>query len=131
MRLLRTSSLHTFYLVLFTFYLIIVAVVLPRPGGFDHVLHIVSALPVEQAVCFLTVAVYGGNITLAAFAEFVVQLLARNFLEGVEHLQDGNTVAAAEVENFAVARTFAAQQELQGFHMRVGDVGDVDVVADA
>ncbi len=84
-------------------------------------------LPAEHAVKFVFAGDEDGRITGAARGEFARDFAAGDFFGGVKDFENGKATAVADVEGFA-------GNGFDGFEsseMGIGDVEDVDVIADA
>ena len=83
--------------------------------------------PAESVVKFVFAGDQNGRIAGAAGREFAGDFATGDALGGVENFQDGETAAVADVESLA-------GNAIEGFEsaeVGIGDVHDVDVVADA
>lgn len=92
---------------------------------------IVTALPMENFGGFFAVAVDGGDVAGTAWHDFGIELDARHFFKSIDHLQDGDPIAAPEIESVEMFCIFLIHNVLQGQYVGVCDVGDVQVIADA
>jgi hypothetical protein len=99
---------------------------LPRRG--DELLERgVLGFPAERAVKFFFAGDQDGGIAGAAGRDFAGNFAAGDFLGGVDNFEDGETAAVAYVEGFA-GNSFDG---FEGAEVGVGDVEDVNVIADA
>src|SRR5690349_1965906 len=99
------------------------------PGRGDHVPHVVLGLPAE----FRGRQVGGGHdpgrVPGAAWGDGRGTVVAGDGVDVVDHLAHGDALAAADVDGELASG--ARLQGAGGGHVGLGQVGDVDVVADA
>lgn len=69
------------------------------------------------------------HVARAAVYDFVVKVAAYNGAEGLDHLEDGGAAAGTEVPGPHAG--VGGTEVVEGCEMAVGEVDDVDVVADA
>ena len=83
--------------------------------------------PAQGAVKFFFAGDQDGGIAGAAWGDFAGDFAAGDFFGGVDDFEDGEAAAVADVEGFAGNRFDGFERAEVG----VGDVEDVDVIADA
>lgn len=69
------------------------------------------------------------HVTRAAVYDFVVQVAAYDGAEGLDHLEDGGAAAGTEIPGAHAG--VGGAEVVEGSEMAVGEIDDVDVVADA
>ena len=100
----------------------------PRPGGGDDFFEGgVLGFPAKSAVKFFFAGHQDGGIAGAARRDFARNFAAGDFFGGVEDFEDGEAAAVADVEGFAGD----GFDRFERADVGVGDVEDVDVIADA
>ena len=104
---------------------------LPAPGAFEGALDGCLGLPAENLVGLAGVGPDLLDVALAALSDLVGNLDAGGLFEGVDEAEHGASVAGAEVEDFEAGGVILAEQALEGHYVSLGQVVDVDVVADA
>jgi hypothetical protein len=85
------------------------------------------AFPAEFALDFGGVGEEAGRVACAAWVLDNLEVLAGNFADGLDDLADGVALADAEVVSTAVAWL----ESVHDLGVGVGEVFDVDVIADA
>src|SRR5208282_4292107 len=83
--------------------------------------------PAESLAELFFAGYQDGGVAGAAWEQFTGDFAAGDFFGGVEDFEDGETTAVANVEGFA-GDFF---QGFEGADVGIGDVQDMDVVADA
>lgn len=83
--------------------------------------------PAEHAVKFVLAGHEHGRIAGAARGDFARYFATGDFFGGVDQFEDGKTAAVADVESFSGDRF----NRFERADVRVGDIQDVNVVADA
>ena len=100
---------------------------LPFPCHRNDFFHLGEVrLPAEDAAYLVAGSDELRRVACTACADFCRDLLARRLLCGGDHFLDREALSVAEVEDVALA---ALPQVFECKHMRVGEVDDVDVVA--
>src|SRR5689334_3643862 len=100
----------------------------PVPGGPDDFFERgVGGFPAEGAFEFFFAGNENGGIARAARTEFAGNLEAGNTFCGGDDFEDGEAAAVANVEGF----TGNAVDLLKSAEVGIGDIEDVDVIADA
>ncbi len=104
------------------------AVLVPGPGAGQDVVEVgVFGLPAEIGFGLFGAGDQAGGVAVAARFDFDGDGVAGDAARGFDDLLDGEAVAVAEVVDHAVAVGEGVERE----DVSVGEVGDVDVVADA
>mmetsp|Transcript_84218 Transcript_84218/g.225900 ORF Transcript_84218/g.225900 Transcript_84218/m.225900 type:complete len:286 (+) Transcript_84218:235-1092(+) len=102
---------------------------LPLPRAFAHVLERAFRLPAKVGLGLGGIRDHRGQISRAAVHDLIVDGLARGYLEGLDHVQDGRPGARAQIVDDAAG--IHAKDLLQRAYVPFGQVVDVDVVAHA
>src|SRR3954452_22210307 len=108
----------------------LVAVLPGGPSAGDHVLEIVLRGPAELTADAVRAGHHPGRVAGSPLDDDRFDVTAGHPRNGVEHLAHAGPLAAADVED-AVGSAVAGGQIFQCGDMRIGDVDDGDVVADA
>src|ERR1019366_8395962 len=108
------------------------ALLVPDPCCLNNVVNLgIVGLPAEFVYRLLAGGDEEGGITGAAGADFDWDRVAGHSADGVDHLLDGKSGAVAQVVNEPLLCGLWAFKGFKGKEMRVGKIGDMDVVADA
>lgn len=100
----------------------------PGPGGGEDFLERgVLGFPAEGLAELFFAGYQDGGIARAPRRHFARNLAAGDFFGGVEDFEDGKASAVANIEGFAGD----GFDGLEGAEMGIGDVEDVDIIADA
>jgi len=101
---------------------------MPSPGGFDDAAQIrLLRLPTQHSFSFFVVGHQARGIARAAILHECFYFFAGDFARRLNHFQDAVAAAGAEIQKIGWA---SLPQMLQRAVMGVGQIGDVNVIAD-
>ena len=100
----------------------------PAPQVVASLFHSHLGLPLELLVGKARVGGKVENVALAAGDDFVGQLATDDGAKGLDHFKDGAAATRAQVPRLDTGLVFA--EVVEGSEMALGEVDDVDVVAD-
>ena len=101
---------------------------MPLPGRADDVVDAVFRVPAQHLAGKRVAGDEARRIAWAAFSALDRHRPAGDLFDGRDQFLDGRAVAGAEVDGDRLA---TLQQIIYGAHMGIGEIVDVDVVADA
>ena len=110
---------------------LILDILFPFPCGSHDVIYGILWRPSKFILGLVVVGIDRNHIAWSSVANGVIQLHARAFFKSLDGFKDGNSISGAKVKNFTVVCVFVFQQKVNRQRMGMGQVTNMDKVANA